>query len=151
MYADSEPRWERVCAAPCLSQLPAAGEYRIGGDGVTPSSSFALRSPSLDLRVSPGSASARRAGSYAALFGFLTSAVGGIVLALSAFSKDEGSAAANHVAIIGGSIGLIAGGTVGLVGLGVVFGTATSVSDVQGRDLPKYVGPLALIHATGRF
>jgi hypothetical protein len=136
VYSTDVP-WKRVCVGPCEIQAPIAGEYRFAGEGITPSSSFAVRGPTMDLHVSPGSAGMRRAGTYMAVFGFLAAAVGGVLLAINAVgsgSKDT-SAKATHGTTIVGAAAAIGGGSIGLAGVALVLVGGTSVRDERRQDV----------------
>jgi hypothetical protein len=147
VYADPEADWRTVCAAPCDSPMQLGGEYRIAGEGITTSSSFALRGPATELDVDAGTRSVRRAGVYLTVLGFLGAAVGGIFLAVQAVKPSPNGLGASGYASI---TGLAVGGVVGFVGIGMTVGSGTSVRDETRRELAR-VAPPSTLHATFRF
>jgi len=152
-YASAIPRWEQVCVVTCPEAIPIGGEYRIAGQGVTPSSSFALRAPSVELHVKPGSHTARRIGTAMAMVGVLAAAAGGVSLLIALSASDSTTTTNNQPIIIGSAATAIGGSVIGLVGLGIVLASGTTVRDEQGRELPAYQGSVSsvLFHATGYF
>jgi hypothetical protein len=148
IYSDSEPVWQVVCKSPCDTSVQLGGEYRIGGEGVTASSPFALHGPSTELRVDAGAHEIRRAGIYLAIIGFLAAAAGGVFLAVQAIRPPEGGGlgTGGYVAIGAAA----AGGALGLTGVGLIVGGGTSVRDEARRDLARFAPPPTL-HATFRF
>lgn len=51
--------WARVCLAPCEAWVDPSGEFRIGGEGVSPSSSFTLAPQDGPLRIDANAGSQR--------------------------------------------------------------------------------------------
>jgi hypothetical protein len=147
LYSDGEPVWQTACAVPCDAPIQLGGEYRIGGEGVTTSSPFALHGPTTELRVDAGAYAVRRAGTYLAVIGFVGAAVGGIFLAVQAVRASADGLGTGGYAAIGG---LAAGSAVGLVGVGMVGGSGTSVRDETRRDLAR-ITPASGLNATFRF
>jgi hypothetical protein len=149
-YSDGEPQWKPVCTAPCDTAVQLGGDYRIAGEGVTSSSSFALHGPTTQLRVAAGSHGLRRAGSYLAVIGFIGAIAGGIFLGVSAIhpagQPSSGLGAGGYASIAG----LAVGGTIGVVGVGMVIGGGTSVQD-EGRHDLAHLAPPSALHATFRF
>ena len=126
-----ESDWERVCKTPCQAQVALGGEYRIAGDDVTPSDSFAITAGGMRLDVDPGNESARNAGTYMAVFGYLLAAVGGVFLGTSIgedFDED-----ANDAVIVASSIGIGVGLLIGTVGVVLHVVNGTEVRDGGGR------------------
>lgn len=147
IYSDDEPHWKAVCTAPCERALQLGGQYRIAGEGVTPSGPFAIHGPSTDLHVDAGSHAMRRGGVYMAVIGFLGAAVGGIFLAVQAVRPSGDGLGPGGYAAIGGLVG---GGVIGLTGVGLIAGGGTSVRDEARRELAR-IAPTTALHATFRF
>jgi hypothetical protein len=149
---DSEPHWDRVCAAPCDAAAPLGAQYRIGGEGVTTSGPFALHGPSMELRVDGGSSTARRVGSYFAIIGFVAAAAGGAFLAVAALKPADSSHPSTGLG--GGGIAsivaLATGGVMGITGIGLIAGNGTSVRDESRKELAR-LAPPSILHATFRF
>jgi hypothetical protein len=148
-YSNGEPQWQPACTAPCDAAVPLGGDYRITGEGVTTSSSFALHGPTTQLRVDAGSHGLRRAGTYLAVIGFLGAIAGGIFLGVSAIhpagQTSSGLGTGGYACIAA----LAGGGGIGLVGIGMIVGGGTSVQDENRHDLAHLAPPSAL-HATFR-
>ena len=144
-----ESDWERVCATPCRTQVPAGSDYRIGGQGITPSDSFPIRPGQVQLDVSPGSSSARGLGTYMTVFGFLLAAAGGVFLAISASSSEDASADADKVGVIVSTAGLVGGALIGGVGIVLMVVHTTDVRDERGKQIGA--GSLPTLNAIGHF
>ena len=143
------PYWEsdseRICITPCHKPVASGGIYRIGGEGVSPSSPFRLDGPNAKLDVSAGSSSARSAGGYMAVFGFLLAATGGVFLTMSLVSIEKESEDEDRITTIASTAAMIGGGIIGFTGLGLFFANGTTVRDANGKELgrapePKHLG-----------
>ena len=128
-----ESDWERVCITPCQTQVATGGVYRVAGEGVTPSEAFPVRPGRMGLDVAPGNESAKRLGSYMAVFGFLLAAAGGVFLGISLASNEKDSADANRVATIISTAGLVGGGVLGISGVILTVVNNTDVRDESGK------------------
>jgi hypothetical protein len=110
--------WEHACVAPCRVELDPRFSYRVAGDGLVPTDSFALPSGADAVRVDArmGSSTGRIAGVITTGAGALAIAAGGLALAASPIlaSEDVGSE--------GFRTGVLAGG-IGAVSIGVVAAT----------------------------
>ncbi len=145
-YDNNEFEWKVVCATPCNAALQVAGEYRVAGEGVTPSTGFAVHAQNTHLLVDPGSWQVRRAGVYLAVIGFVGAAAAGIFLGVEAERSSSGPAITGSVA------GLVSGGVIGITGLGLVMAGGTSVHDEAHRELALLPSPRpSMLHATFRF
>jgi hypothetical protein len=152
-YASSDGwiEWQRVCTAPCDTEVQLGGEYRVAGEGVTTSGSFALHGPATELRVDPGSSGVRRAGSALTVIGGIAALAGGIFLGVSAIHPAGQPASTLG---IGGyaSIGALAGGgALVIAGIGMIIGGGTSVQDEAHHDLARSAPPPPTLHATFLF
>jgi hypothetical protein len=144
--------WERICITPCHKPVASGGIYRIAGDGVSPSEGFPLEGPRANLQVSTGSSSARSAGTYMAVFGFLLAATGGVFLAMSLVSNEKESVDEDQAAIVASTVGIIGGSVIGLAGVGLVLANDTTVRDERGKELARRGGAGQLgLRAYGAF
>lgn len=144
-----ESDWERVCRTPCHQPIAVAGEYRIAGDGITPSDSFPLKPGGrMIVDVDPGSSSLRGLGNYMAVFGFLLAGASAVFLVMSLSSNEKSSQDENHLSAVLSGVGLGTGALVGIVGLGFVAGTGTTVKDGAGKEIGRRT---LLLGGTGRF
>jgi hypothetical protein len=143
--------WERICITPCHKPVASGGIYRIAGDGVSPSEGFPIEGPRANLKVSTGSSSARSAGTYMAVFGFLLAATGGVFLAMSLVSNEKESVDEDEAAIVASTAGIIGGSVIGLAGVGLVLANDTTVRDERG-ELPRAAATRQLgLRAHGAF
>ncbi len=146
-YANGEPQWQPVCTAPCDAAVPLGGDYRIAGEGVTTSSSFALHGPATQLHVDAGSHTLRRVGTYFAVIGFIGAIAGGIFLGVSAIHPADPTSSGLGTSGYASIAGLAAGAGIGLIGVGMAVGGGTSVRDENRHDLAHLTSPPAP-HAT---
>jgi hypothetical protein len=147
-----ESDWERICITPCHKPVASGGIYRIAGDGVAPSDGFPLEGPRANLKVDTGSSSARSAGMYMAVFGFLLAATGGVFLTMSLVSNEKESADEDRITIIASTAAMIGGSVIGLAGVGLVFANDTTVRDQTGKELARGPGSRVLgVRAYGAF
>lgn len=113
--------WEHACVAPCRIALDPKFAYRVGGDGLVPTDSFALPQGPSRVRVDAkmGSSAGRVAGIVTTGAGALAIAAGGLALAATPIleSEDVGSDGFRSAVLAGGvgavSVGVVAA-TVGL-------------------------------------
>lgn len=107
--------WEHACVAPCQMRLDPRYAYRVAGDGLVPSDSFALPRGGDRVRVDArmGSSAGRVVGVLATAGGLLALAGGGLALAATPILESE------DVGSKGFRTGVLAGG-IGAVSLGAV-------------------------------
>jgi hypothetical protein len=110
--------WEHACVAPCQMRLDPRYAYRVAGDGLVPTDSFALPRGQDRVRVDAkmGSSMGRVVGVLATAGGALAIAGGGLALAATPILESE------DVGSKGFRTGVLASG-VGLVSVGVVAAT----------------------------
>jgi hypothetical protein len=105
--------WEESCVAPCELKLDPHYSYRVAGDGLTPTRSFALPRDKDRVRLSAemGSSSGRLAGVVLTSIGAGTAFLGGAALIASPIleSQDVGSKGFRSIVLAGGAIFLAAG------------------------------------------
>jgi len=108
-------QWQHACAAPCTVALDTRYSYRVAGDGLVPTDSFALPRSGDHVRVDAkmGSSTGRVAGALTTGGGLLAIAAGTVALVATPIlhSEDVGSE--------GFRTGVLAGG-VGAVSVGVL-------------------------------
>jgi hypothetical protein len=108
-------QWEHACVAPCAMKLDPRYAYRVAGDGLVPTESFALPRGDGRVRVDAkmGSSTGRVAGALTTGAGVAALALGGLALVATPIlhSEDVGSQ--------GFRTGVLAGG-VGAVSVGVI-------------------------------
>lgn len=110
--------WEHACVAPCQVKLDPRYSYRVAGDGLVPTDSFALHRADDRVRVDAkmGSSTGRVAGMLATGAGILGIAAGGLALAATPVleSEDVGSKGFRSAVLAGGvsvlSAGVVAAG-----------------------------------------
>lgn len=141
--------WETVCVAPCAMPVSTRSTYRVAGDGLVPSSTFALpRTPHLRLDADLGSSRSRISGALLGIAG-----AGALVLGASAsiaspiLAANDVGGEALHTGLLAGGIGTVAVGAVLLaVGIGLYFTnestlrfdpTPTSRTDAKRTLLPN--------------
>ncbi|MBX3208212.1 MAG: hypothetical protein KF764_24405 [Labilithrix sp.] len=107
--------WEHACVAPCQMRLDPRFAYRVAGDGLVPSDSFALPRGQDRVRVDArmGSSVGRVVGVLATAGGLLAMAGGGLALAATPILESE------DVGSKGFRTGVLAGG-IGAVSIGAV-------------------------------
>ncbi len=109
----SVSHWESACIAPCELKLDPHYAYRVAGDGLTPSDSFALpRSRDrVTLSAEMGSSPARLAGMALTAVGTGTTLLGGTALLISPVleSQDVGSKGFRTAMLAGGAVFVAAG------------------------------------------
>jgi hypothetical protein len=105
--------WEEACVAPCDVKLDPHYSYRVSGDGLTPTRSFALPRDRdrVHLSAEMGSSTGRFAGGVLTAIGAGTAFLGGAALIASPIleSQDVGSKGFRSVVLAGGAIFLAAG------------------------------------------
>jgi len=105
--------WEEACVAPCDLKLDPHYSYRVSGDGLTPTGSFALPRDKDHVRLSAemGSSRGRLAGVVLSWMGAGTAFLGGAALIASPIleSQDVGSKGFRSVVLAGGVIFLAMG------------------------------------------
>jgi hypothetical protein len=113
---------ERVCAAPCDTEVRYGDEYFVDAPGMTKSDKFYLAKEAQDLKVSGGNAALRGLGTAGAAVGVALLGVGTILFALS--PKSEPSSESGRTV----SLAVATSGVVLLIaGLGLFFTNDTSV------------------------
>ncbi len=109
----SVSHWEHECVAPCELKLDPHYAYRVAGDGLTPSDSFALprNKEKVTLSAEMGSSTARLSGMALTAIGVGATLLGGTALILSPVfeSQDVGSKGFRTAVLTGGVIFLAAG------------------------------------------
>jgi hypothetical protein len=107
--------WQHACVAPCRLKLDPRYSYRVAGDGLVPTDSFALPQGKGDVRVDAkmGSSIGRVAGVLATTGGLLAIAAGGAALVATPIleSEDVGSKGF-RTAVLAGGIGAVSVGVV---------------------------------------
>jgi hypothetical protein len=107
--------WEHACVAPCQLRLDPRFSYRVNGDGLVPTDSFALPRGPERVRVDAkmGSSTGRAVGIMATAGGVLAIAAGGLALVASPVleSEDVGSKGF-RTAVLAGGIGAVSVGVV---------------------------------------
>ena len=107
--------WEPVCTSPCAMPVSRRSTYRVAGDGLVPSSTFALPTGSrLRLDADLGSSKGRVSGALLTLAG-----AGALVLGTGALVTSP-VLAANDIGSEGFRTGLLAGG-VAAVSVGAIL------------------------------
>ena len=105
--------WQEECVAPCEVKLDPRYSYRVAGDGVTPSESFALPRDKDKVRLSAemGSSRWRLAGILTTGVGVGTALAGTSALVLSPVfeNNDVGSKGFRQAVLVGGIVALAAG------------------------------------------
>ncbi|HEY1957654.1 MAG TPA: hypothetical protein VGH28_18670 [Polyangiaceae bacterium] len=130
--------WIDRCDSPCDRELPADGEYRIGGDGVRPSRTFALEHDTrhVDLAVHAGTAAQRSGGIALAVLGGVASVTGAFLLVIGSV---EYSIPNSYVfAFAGTNVGpdrdlMTAGGIT--LGAGALAATAKTTVEQQAKPM----------------
>ena len=107
-------QWEHACVSPCQVKLDPKYAYRVAGDGLVPTDSFALRPGNADhVRVDAkmGSSSGRFAGMLTTGAGLFWMAAGGAALVATPVleSEDVGSKGFRTAVFAGGVTALSAG------------------------------------------
>jgi hypothetical protein len=109
----SVSHWEHACVAPCELKLDPHYAYRVAGDGLTPSDSFALprNKEKVTLSAEMGSSTARLSGMALTAIGVGSTLLGGTALVLSPVfeSQDVGSKGFRTAVLAGGVVFLAAG------------------------------------------
>jgi hypothetical protein len=109
----SVSHWEHTCVAPCELKLDPHYAYRVAGDGLTPSQSFALPRDRDKVTVTAemGSSTARLSGMVLTGFGVGSLGLGGTALLLSPVfeNQDVGSKTFRSVVLAGGVVLVAAG------------------------------------------
>jgi len=109
----SVSHWEHACVAPCELKLDPHYAYRVAGDGLTPSDSFALprNKEKVTLSADMGSSTARLGGMALTAIGIGSTLLGGTALVLSPVfeSQDVGSKGFRTGVLAGGVVFLTAG------------------------------------------
>ncbi len=135
--------WQQACVAPCQIQLDPHFTYRVAGDGLVPSSSFALPRSGDHVRVDAkmGSQTGRLLGIGLTGIGALGVAAGGLALGASPIleSQDVGSKGFRTAVLAGGVTVLAAGIVTGITGLYLWLSngsSATPRADVATASTP---------------
>jgi hypothetical protein len=132
--------YQPVCVAPCQADVEAGAMYRIGGDGVTPTSTFSLPPPApgrpLVLHVSAGSAGARFGGLWLTIGGITLAATGGVLAGLFAAIGNEPGMNTNGW-IVGGLVTAGVGVVMTAFGIWMIAESGTSVVTDQGIPIAK--------------
>jgi hypothetical protein len=109
----SVSHWEHACVAPCELKLDPHYAYRVAGDGLTPSDSFALprNKEKVTLSAEMGSSTGRLSGMALTAIGVGSALLGGTALVLSPVfeSQDVGSKGFRTGVLAGGVVFLAAG------------------------------------------
>jgi hypothetical protein len=107
--------WEHACIAPCQLKLDPRYAYRVAGDGLVPTDSFALPRGQERVKVDAkmGSSTGRTIGVLSTVGGALAIVGGGLALAATPILENE------EVGSKGFRSAVLAGG-IGFVSLGVV-------------------------------
>ena len=146
--ADPTQAWERVCVSPCDVEAPADGEYRIRGQGVTPSAPFALRAQgnSVLIQVSPGIKNKERTGWFIVGGGAAAVVVGAVVDAVGTGEGmvagqggpgDPGNTSSTKVNFyLAGTALIVAGVAAAFFGGSLVFANARSAIHESERQAP---------------
>jgi hypothetical protein len=136
--------WKRVCTAPCDVRVDANEDYRVAGDGISPSSRFRL-TPGADYHLAANTGSARARLLSQILFGSAL-ACGGLALttyAVSHAGDDQPRDNTLTYAVLG----------VGAVALAVAIplwlSSGTSVQSENGESIARQ-GSLRLASLTSR-
>lgn len=121
--------WEPVCVAPCAAKLSPRDTYRIAGDGLVPSATFALpRASHLRLDADLGSSRARVSGVLVTLAGAGAMALGTGALVASPFlAEGDVGSQGFRTGVLAGGVGSLALGTV-LVAVGVTLWATNGTS-----------------------
>jgi hypothetical protein len=107
--------WEHACIAPCQLKLDPRYAYRVAGDGLVPTDSFALPRGQERVKVDAkmGSSTGRTIGVLSTVGGALAIVGGGLMLAATPILENE------EVGSKGFRSAVLAGG-IGFVSIGVV-------------------------------
>jgi hypothetical protein len=139
--------WTAVCTAPCDKPMPA-GEYRLGGTALRPTSPFDVRAGEpLKMRASMAPEGRLRTGIVLTIVG------GVLLLAAGAFFAGAGAVVASRSDWISSQLGVAFFGTLGVVhaapGLGLIVpGTilwACGSSSVESGEPAAKVGASGLV------
>ena len=139
--------WEAVCVSPCATPVSRNATYRVAGDGLVPSSTFAIAggTPRLRLDADLGSSKSRISGALLTLAG-----AGALVLGTGALVTSP-ILAANDLGSEGFRTGLLGGGiaTVSVGALLVAVGVTLWVTnDSTLRFEPSPTGQTTAQRAT---
>jgi hypothetical protein len=112
-------QWQQACVVPCQQRLDPNFTYRVAGDGLVPTGSFALPRGGDRVRVDAklGDSNARMGGAVLTGLGIAGIALGGLALIATPILESE------DVGSKGFRTGVLAGG-VGAVSLGAIALTA---------------------------
>jgi hypothetical protein len=122
--------WAEECVAPCEVKLDPRYSYRVAGDGLTPSGSFALPRDKdrLHLSAEMGSSSARLAGIFLTGIGVGTALLGGTALVLTPiFENQDVGSKTFRSALLAGGVVFVAAGVVEM-GLGLYLWATNGTS-----------------------
>jgi len=116
-------QWEHACVAPCTLKLDTRYAYRVAGDGLVPTDSFALPHDADRVRVDAkmGSSTGRVAGVVTTGGGILAIAAGGLALIATPIlaSEDVGSQGFRS-GVLAGGVGALSVGVLA-VGIGTIL------------------------------
>jgi hypothetical protein len=124
--------WQHACVAPCELRLDPRYSYRVAGDGLVPSDSFAIPRGQDHVRVDAkmGSSIGRVAGGLATAGGVAAVALGGLALVATPVleNEDVGSQGFRNAVFVGGLGALTVGAVAAGIGLFMWFSNASSAS-----------------------
>lgn len=124
--------WQHACVAPCQLRLDPSYSYRVAGDGLVPTDSFALPRGGDRVRVDArlGSSPLRATGAVLTGLGVMSIAAGGLALAASPIlaSEDVGSEGFRTGVLVGGIGAVSVGAIAASVGLFLWLTNGSSVT-----------------------
>lgn len=122
--------WQHACVAPCELRLNPRYAYRVAGDGLVPTDSFALPRGQDRVRVDAkmGSSFGRVAGGLATAGGIAAIAAGGLALVATPIleSEDVGSQGFRNGVFVGGLGAVTAGVVAAGIGLFLWFSNGSN-------------------------
>jgi len=122
--------WAEECVAPCEVRLDPRYSYRVAGDGLTPSGSFALPRDKERVRLSAemGSSQGRIAGIVLTTVGVGTALLGGTALVLTPiFENQEVGSKTFRSALLAGGVVFVSAGVLEM-GLGLYLWATNGTS-----------------------
>lgn len=149
----SVSHWEHACVAPCELKLDPHYAYRVAGDGLTPSQSFALprNKDKVTLSAEMGSSPARLSGMALTALGIGSALLGGTALVLSPVleGQDVGSKGFRTGVLAGGVVFLTAGVLEMSMGLYLWLTNGTTVRADHGVLAAKNDSPPVKLTTSG--
>ncbi len=112
-------QWQHACVAPCTLALDTRYAYRVAGDGLVPTDSFAIPRTGEKVRVDArmGSSTGRVAGALVGAGGVAAIAAGTIALIATPILKNDDTGSEGfRTAVLAGGIGAV---SVGVIAVGV--------------------------------